>query len=113
MIGDVVFAPFPYTRLRGRTLRPAVVLARSGLEEWNDWVVCQVTGTGRERPGAIHIASDDIVGQALSPESRVRPDRLFTLNESVFEFTFGRLTNAKLTEILTATRALFQPPSRP
>ena len=48
----------------------------------------------------------------LRQRSWARPDRLFALNESAFRRTVGRLTNAKLTEVLTATRALFQPPSR-
>ena len=46
----------------------------------------------------------------LRQRSWARPDRLFALNESVFRRTVGRLTDAKLSEILAATRALFQPP---
>ena len=48
----------------------------------------------------------------LRQQSWVRPDRLFTPHVSVFQRTVGRLTNAKLTEILAATRALSQPSSR-
>ena len=39
-IGSVVFLSFPFSDLSISQLRPAVVLASAGK---NDWVLCQVT----------------------------------------------------------------------
>jgi mRNA-degrading endonuclease toxin of MazEF toxin-antitoxin module len=43
----------------------------------------------------------------LRPGSRIRPDRLMTLNETIFQRTIGRLTAAKQAEIAAAMRSLF------
>ena len=109
MVGDVVIAPLYYTDLSGSKPRPAIVLAEVGM---SDWILCQVTSSPESREREIILSSNDLAIGQLRQQSWVRPDRLFTLNESVFHHTVGRLTNTKLAEILTATRALFHPPSR-
>ena len=110
MVGDVVIAPIHYTDLSGSKPRPAIVLAEVGM---SDWILCQVTSSPEFREREIVLSTNDLAIGQLKQQSWVRPDRLFTLNESVFHQTVARLTNAKLTEVLTATRALFQPPAGP
>ena len=104
MVGDVLWATFPYTDLSGVKDRPAVVLADVGMR---DWILCEITSVGQVRPGDIAIANSDMQVGRLRRRSRVRPSRLHTLNEGVFRRTIGRLTDAKLAEILAAVRALF------
>jgi mRNA interferase MazF len=97
MVGDVLWATFPYTDLSG-------VLAEVGMR---DWILCEITSVGQVRPGDIAIADSDMQAGRLRRRSRFRPSRLHTLNESVFRRYIGRLTDAKLAEILAAVRALF------
>ena len=105
MVGDVVIAPIPFTDLSEFKIRPAVLLAEVGT---SDWILCEVTSSRLAAARRIEISSRDLQTGRLDRRSWVRPDRLFTLNESVFRRTVARLTNAKLAEILAATRALFQ-----
>ena len=104
MVGDVLWATFPYTDLSGAKDRPAVVLAEVGMR---DWILCEITSVGQIRPGDIAIADSDLQVGRLPRRGRVRPTRLHTLNESVFRRTIGRLTDAKLAEVLAAVRGLF------
>ena len=107
MTGDIVWAPFPFTNLTTVKTRPALVVAdvRDGSED--DWILCEIT-TGRvQHSREIAIARNDILGGRLRTNSRVRPDRVATLNESVFGNYIGRLTDAKLAEVLAAVRGLF------
>ncbi len=46
-------------------------------------------------------------GQLRRRNSRARPDRLTTLNESVFQRTLARLTDSKTAEILAEIRSFF------
>ena len=104
MVGDVVWAEFPYTDLSSAKDRPAIILADVGMR---DWVLCEITSVGQVRPGDIAIANSDLQVGRLPRRSRARPSRIHTLNESVFRRTVGRLTDAKLSEILAAVRNLF------
>ena len=104
MIGDLVLTPFPFTDLSDAKIRPAVVIADVGMR---DWIVCEIT-TGRQmRDRYIPIAEHDLEDGELRRRSWVRPDRLTTLNESVFLDTIGHVTAAKRAEIAAAVRGLF------
>ena len=48
-----------------------------------------------------------MAGGRLKHRSWARPDRLTTLNDSVFERRLGRLSTAKHAEIAAAVRSLF------
>ena len=107
MVGDVVWAPFPFTDMTQVKLRPVVVVADVQDRREHDWLVCEITSqTGHIRE--IPIARADMqFGQLQSRNSRVRPDRIATVDESQFVRTIGRLTDAKLADVLAVVRALF------
>ena len=104
MVGDIVETPFPYTDLSDIKSRPAIVLADIGMA---DWILCALTSRRYMRPGDIAITRADLESGALDRDSWARPSRLHALNESLFEDTIGRLTDAKLAEVLAAVRGLF------
>ena len=108
MVGNVVLAPFPFTNLRQSKIRPVLVVAdvRDGAER--DWIVCEITSGRAAHAREVAIMPGDLQsGQLRRRNSRARPDRLTTLNESVFQRTIARLTRAKSAEILAAVRAVF------
>ena len=104
MVGDVVWATFPYSDLSDAKDRPAVVLADVGM---GDWVLCEITSGPRTREGDIDIAGNDMQAGLLRRDSRARPSRLHTLNQHLFNRTIGRLSDAKHAQILAAVRNLF------
>ena len=104
MIGDLVWAPMPYTNLTDEKARPVLVLVDAGDY---DWIVCRITSRGQHYPRAIPLSAGDMQWGRLRPGSLARPDRLFTLAESLFERPFGRLNPAKTAEILAVVRGLF------
>ncbi len=106
MVGDVVLVPFPFTDLSSSKKRPVLVLSYVGT---GDWIVCEITTRQSSQPGNIAIISSDFRTGGLNRPSVVRFNRLFTLNDSLFIRTFGRLTEAKQSEIGTAVRSLFSP----
>ena len=104
MVGDVVLAPFPFTDLSQVKIRPAVVLANVGMQ---DWVLCEITSSQQVRDLYIAIGPADMEGGRLRLRSWARPDRLTTLNDTVFERRLGRLSPAKHAEVTAAVRSLF------
>lgn len=104
MVGDVVITQLPYTDSTAIVIRPVLVVADVGPE---DWVVCQITSRGQNRPGNIPITQTDMQTGRLRRDSWVRTGRLHTIDGSLFEPAVGRLSSAKLGEILAAVRNLF------
>ena len=108
MVGDIVWAPFPFSDLSQAKLRPVLIVAdvRDGRER--DWIVCEITSGRASHAREIPITSGDMKsGRLRRRNSRVRPDRLTTLDEGIFQRTIGRLTDTKLAEITAAVRNLF------
>ena len=104
MVGDVVIAPIPFTDLSSTKIRPLVVVAYVGM---NDWILCEVTSSRQGRLGNIPITQGDMRAGVLRRDSIVRANRLYTLNERLFRQTVGRLSDSKLAEILAAVRSVF------
>ena len=97
MAGDVVWDDFPFTDLSGSKDRPVLLLADVGMR---DWIACEITSApSASYAGAIAVAPGDLRFGRLSAASRIRPDRLATLNERTFRRRIGRLTDAKLAEV--------------
>ena len=106
VVGDIVMTRFPYTDLSQATMRPALVLASAGM---NDWILCQITSSSQARAQDIALFPSDMQSGRLVAGSHVRPERLATLNASVFERTVGRVTDAKQAEVREVVRSLFSP----
>lgn len=102
-----MWAPFPFTNLTQSKIRPVLVIADVREVAEDDWIVCEITSGPIIQSRSIAITPNDMQSGGLRHGSRVRPDRLTTLNEYVFQGNLGRLTDAKLDEILTAVRGLF------
>ena len=99
-------APFPYTDLSQAIIRPALVLASAGMD---DWIICQITSSPQARIRDIAINASDMQSGRLAPGSHVRPERLITMSGSIFRRTVGRVTDAKQAEVRDAVRALLSP----
>jgi mRNA interferase MazF len=97
---SVVVIPFPFSDLSGSKLRPAVVLAESG---HNDWLLCQITSNALVDPTAIRLTSADLSRGALIAVSYARPLKLFTANIELIVKRVAILNDAVFRAILTTT----------
>ena len=77
--GKVVLVRFPFSDLSAAKLRPAIVLALAGRD---DWVLCQVTSNPYADPRAIRIEETDFLAGSLQRTSYARPGKLFTASAS-------------------------------
>jgi len=98
-IGQVVLVPFPFSDLSRAKLRPAVVLADAGRD---DWILCQVTSNPYSDPQAITIADPDFRTGSLRVTSFARPGKLFTANSSLMVRRAGNLKAETIQSIVEA-----------
>ncbi|HJW87137.1 MAG TPA: type II toxin-antitoxin system PemK/MazF family toxin [Candidatus Brocadiaceae bacterium] len=97
--GSVVLIPFPFSDLSKSKLRPSVVLAPSGKEEW---ILCQITSKQYIDQKAVELSNQDFQTGSLRVTSFVRPGKLFTANNSLIISEVGKLKGNVLNLIITS-----------
>jgi mRNA interferase MazF len=95
--GSVVSVPFPFTDLSQSKLRPALILAGIGR---NDWILCQVTSNPYSDPKAVTIPDDSFAKGSLQKISYARPGKLFTANQQLFVGELGVLKKEMLEKVV-------------
>ncbi len=103
--GQVVLVPFPFSDLSRSKMRPAVVLAETGRD---DWVLCRITSNPYGDSSSIPLTRQDFRQGALRVTSYARPGKLFTANQSLIADTVGTLDKSATNRILEAVIHLLQ-----
>ena len=104
--GAVVLVPFPFSDLSQAKLRPAVVLADAGRD---DWILCQITSNPYGDPRAVAISEKSFREGSLRVTSYVRPGKLFTASHSLIVGQVGTLRDDMLAEIIRTVTDIFNP----
>lgn len=102
--GEIVVLPFPQTNLQLGKRRPAlVVVDLTG----DDLILCQITSQAHRDSYSIPLDAGDFQSGQLKVRSYIRPNRLFTVEQSVILYSAARLTKVKLVETLSKLRQMF------
>lgn len=97
---SIVVIPFPFSDLSATKLRPALVLAGTGQ---NDWLLCQITSNPYVDPNAIRLTHAELSQGALNTVSFVRPMKLFTANLNLIVKRVAILNDDTFKAVLTVT----------
>lgn len=103
--GSVVLVPFPFSDLSQSKLRPAIVLADAGRD---DWILCQVTSNAYADPKAVELRNSDFDRGGLQLVSYARPAKLFTAHQNLFVSQVGNLQADSLKRITDRVASIFQ-----
>ena len=96
VVGAVVVLPFPQSDLRVGKRRPALVLADL---KGDDLVLCQIITVAQ---------ADDFEQGRLSTDSLIRPNRPFTVEQTVILYQAAKVKSAKRTQARAKARARFR-----
>lgn len=108
--GAVILVPFPFSDLSQAKLRPAVVLAAAGRE---DWILCQITSNPYGDPLALSLQDTDFLRGSLQVASFARPGTLFTAHRSLMISQVGQLHSPVLHRIIDAILDILRSGKRP
>ena len=95
-LSSVILVPFPFSDLSASKLRPALVLAAAGRD---DWVCLQITSRPYADSNAIELAPTDFATGSLQRVSFVRPGKLFTAHQTLFQRVVAQIGEEKLAEV--------------
>jgi mRNA interferase MazF len=102
--GDIVVLPFPQTNLQQGKRRPDLVVVNL---PGDDLILCQITSQAHRDSFSLALDSNDYQSGQLHVRSYIRPNRVFTVEQSVVLYTAARVTRSKLDETLSKLRQLF------
>ena len=100
---QVVLLPFPFSDLSNQKLRPALVLADAGRD---DWVLCQITSKTYADGRAIELLTTAFAQGGLQLVSYARPAKLFTAHASLIRSVAGELNDSAHQRVLDAVLSL-------
>ena len=100
--GEIVVIPFP--RADGGKRRPAFVVADL---PGADLILCQITSRAHYDGFAIPLDGSDCERGQIDQPCYIRPQRLFTLEHHIILQSVGKVTEAKLDEVLKRAREFF------
>ena len=96
----IAIARFPYSDLTDWPIRPVVVLARAGPQ---DWILGQITTNADIDGAAIELTNDSLEQGSLRFVSYYRPNKLFTGNDALLIRPVARLKPEVFNRLLDAT----------
>ena len=102
--GDIVVIPFPFSDLSASKRRPAIVLADL---IGDDLILSQITSRNVSDSMSIAIDPYDVTDGVLSIASNIRPNKLFTADESIVLYKIGTLKADKLKKVITKVIEIF------
>lgn len=103
-VGSIVLVSFPFSNLKGKKVRPALVVA---CVEFENCILCQITSRPYSSKSAIVIELSDFSNGTLPVKSYARPDKIFTADSAIIKRKGGDLKLSKKKVILKRVRALF------
>jgi PemK-like, MazF-like toxin of type II toxin-antitoxin system len=106
--GGIVLVPFPFSDLSQAKLRPAVVLADAGRE---DWILCQVTSNPYGDPRAVRLTSSSFGSGSLRSDSYARPGKLFTASRDLMVGEVATLNPDARQQLVEAVVAILRSPA--
>jgi len=102
--GEVVVFPFPQTNLQSGKRRPALVVADL---RGDDLILCQITSQAHSDGYSVPLSAADFERGRLVRDSFIRPNRLFTVEQSLILYAAGKVKSEKLNEVRAKIRGLF------
>jgi mRNA interferase MazF len=102
--GEIVVLPFPQTDLKAGKRRPALVVADL---TGDDLILCQITSQARSDGYSISLTVSDFQSGRLAVDRFIRPNRLFTVDQSVIIYVTAKVRAEKLKEVKAKLRDLF------
>jgi mRNA interferase MazF len=97
---DLVLLPYPFSDKRGTKIRPALIVSNDFFNNRsNDFVMLPLTTIIKEQPFSFIIDQNDLESGTLIQRSRIRIDRLFSLQKDKIIMKIGVLNDTLFRKI--------------
>ncbi len=98
--GEIVLVPFPFSDLSGTKKRPVLILSK---EKYNqntiDIITCGITSNLKNTPSSVCITEESLCEGRIGKESRIKVDKLFTIEQTMVLKSLGKINPATLAQV--------------
>lgn len=88
--GSIVLIPFPFSDLKRRKLRPAVVVTTTK-DEFEDIILCAISSVVPEKTNSFQLVVNSNERNGLRAKSIIRVDRKMTIQRKYIVMELGKL----------------------
>ena len=89
---ELVLLPYPFSDLERTKVRPALVVSNNEFNERSaDCVMVPLTSVIKKEPHSIMLHQEDLASGRLVKTSRVRADKIFSVEKRLIIMKIGRL----------------------
>ena len=90
--GEIVVVPFPFSDLSSIKRRPVLVLSKKTDNDLSDDIItCGITSNIKDSKYSVLIENKDLGRGQIPAKSRIKVDKLFTLNKRIVEKSVGKV----------------------
>lgn len=98
--GEILIVPFPFTDLSGIKQRPVLVISKTeDNKKSEDIITCGITSYLRDIKHSILIDNEDLIAGKIPKRSRIKLDKLFTIEKSIVKKKIAKLNKESLDKV--------------
>jgi mRNA interferase MazF len=107
--GEIVLIPFPFTDLKTKKKRPVLVLSNKDYNKKTlDFICCGITSNIKDTEFSVLIDSKDLKSGFLPKPSRIKVDKIFTLEQSLVVKRFAKVKEYVMKKVKSELFKLFE-----
>ncbi len=105
---EIILLPYPFSNLEGKKVRPALVVSNNAFNNKSgDFIAVPLTSIIKDEPYSIIINQEDLGSGKLLRQSRVRADKLFTVEKGIVIMKIGILKDVTFNKIKSEIMKVF------
>lgn len=98
--GEIIIVPFPFSDLSSIKQRPVLILSKDSDNKTSDDIItCGITSNLKDTKYSILIDNNDLEKGEIPAKSRIKIDKLFTLDKNIVKKKVAKLNKATLLRV--------------
>ena len=98
--GEIIIVPFPFSDLSSIKQRPVLVLSKNSYNESGDDIItCGITSNLKDARHSVLIENTNLEKGQIPAKSRIKVDKLFTIDKSIVKKKVGRLNKEAFNQV--------------
>ena len=98
--GEIVIVPFPFSDLSNIKQRPVLVLSKNtDNDNSEDVITCGITSMIKDSKYSVLIENTDLIEGDIPKPSRIKIDKLFTINQNIIKKKVARINKETFEEV--------------